>query len=703
VARSDLAQLADAYGVATEFWDWRGQHVDVPEPTLAAVLSALGADLADPVAALAARRRSAWSRMLPPVLVVREGDPATVDVHVRHGSVVEVWVEPEGGGARLDLRQVENLAPPEQVDGELVGEASFEVPAGLGLGYHMVRASSGDRLAEMRLVVTPRRLRLPAHVEGSAGWGLATQLYSVRSADSWGVGDLVDLADLCTWCVGEHGGDFVLVNPIHAVAPVEPMEPSPYLPTTRGFANPLYLRVERVPEYARLDWRTRWEVDRLRSRLAVEVDDVDRIERDACWRAKRQALEHLYGVDRSPGRDLSYRSFLRRQGQSLEDHARWCAIAEQHGPDWRAWPEELHDPRSAAVEGFAREHDAQVDFHRWLQWLMDEQLDEVQAGARRQGMAIGVMHDLAVGVQVSGVDAWRLQDVYAQGMTVGAPPDAYSQTGQGWSQPPWRPDRLAEAAYEPFREMIASTFAHAGGVRIDHVAGLFRLWWIPDGASPTQGTYVHYDHDALVGVLALEAHRAGAVVVGEDVGVVEPWVRSYLNDRGILGTSILWFERDYEGDGQPLPPDAWRELCLASVTTHDLPPSAGYLAGDHVYLRADLGLLTRTIAEELADSEAERDLWLTVLRDLGLLGDQPSEAEVVEALHRFLAQTPARLRCLALTDAVGERRTQNQPGSVDEYPNWRVPLADADGKQLFLEDVFTSARAARLIAAVRGG
>ena len=220
------------------------------------------------------------------------------------------------------------------------------------------------------------------------------------------------------------------------------------------------------------------------------------------------------------------------------------------------------------------------------------------------------MHDLAVGVSPHGADAWGLQSTYAGGITVGAPPDPYNQNGQDWNQPPWRPDRLAATAYAPFRQMVSTILRHAGGIRVDHVIGLFRLWWIPAGAGPTGGTYVRYDHEAMIGILALEAKRAGALVVGEDLGTVEPWVRTYLRERGILGTSILWFEFDWDGDQSPLAPEKWRELCLASVTTHDLPPTAAYLAGDHVRLRDRLGVLTRSLAEELAADEAERQAWL---------------------------------------------------------------------------------------------
>jgi 4-alpha-glucanotransferase len=316
-------------------------------------------------------------------------------------------------------------------------------------------------------------------------------------------------------------------------------------------------------------------------------------------------------------------------------------------------------------------------------------------------MSLGVMHDLAVGVHPRGADAWSLGDTYAEGISVGAPPDPYNQNGQDWSQPPWRPDRLAETAYAPFRAMVSTILRHAGGIRVDHVIGLFRLWWIPAGLGPTQGTYVRYDHEAMIGILALEAQRAEALVVGEDLGTVEPWVRDYLSERGILGTSILWFEFDWEGNGRPLPPERWRELCLASVTTHDLPPTAAYLAGDHVRLRDRLGVLTRPLDEELAAAQQERQAWVDQLSESGLLTQGQDEEQLIEALHRYLTLTPSRLQCVALTDAVGDRRAQNQPGTTDEYPNWRVPLTGADGQPLLLEDVFASARAAELAAVFR--
>jgi 4-alpha-glucanotransferase len=316
-------------------------------------------------------------------------------------------------------------------------------------------------------------------------------------------------------------------------------------------------------------------------------------------------------------------------------------------------------------------------------------------------MSLGVVHDLAVGASPIGADSWAWQDELAQRISVGAPPDPYAQTGQDWNQPPWRPDRLAQLSYAPFRDLIRSVLRYCGGLRVDHIIGLFRLWWVPDGAGPTQGTYVRYDHDAFIAILMLEAQRADAVVIGEDLGTVEPWVRDYLRERGILGTSILWFEFDWNGDGAPLPPERWREYCLAAVTTHDLPPTAGYLAGEHVRLRHQLGLLTRPLDEELAADHAEQAAWLDLLRARGMLVEDADEATTVMALHRTLKAAPSRLRCLALTDAIGERRTQNQPGTVDQYPNWRVPLGGPDGQPIYLEDVYTSDRAAALAETMR--
>jgi 4-alpha-glucanotransferase len=276
----------------------------------------------------------------------------------------------------------------------------------------------------------------------------------------------------------------------------------------------------------------------------------------------------------------------------------------------------------------------------------------------------------------------------------------YNQLGQDWHQPPWHPTRLAEAGYKPFREMLATVLRHSGGIRVDHILGFFRLWWVPEGNSPVDGAYVRFDHDAMIGILALEAHRAGAVVIGEDLGTFEPWVRDYLAARGILGTSILWFEND--GD-TPLPPERYRLQALSSVNTHDLPPTAGYLAGDHVTLRNALGLLERSAEEERLEHNAKLEKMMDLLRQRGLLSssDAGSEQERIEALHRLLAQTPSVLLGVALVDAVGERRVQNQPGTTSaQYPNWQVPLANSDGDSVLIDSLEGDERFNSLLAAV---
>lgn len=697
-----LVELARALGVATEYWDWQGRHVTVSASTVRAVLAALGVEAASDEAAevsLAELAERPWRRVLPPVVVSRSGSSPWVPVHVPHGEVVQVWVELEEGGRR-ELAQREHWVEPRVVEGRQVGEATFEVPADLPLGWHRLVARHGGRTSTCVLVVTPDQLVLPAALAGeNRAWGFMTQLYSVRSSRSWGVGDLDDLAELAVWSAVDLQADFVLVNPLHAAEPIGDMEPSPYLPTTRRFVNPLYIRVEAVPEVAAMPAAQRqlleWQAE-----AAREMNTVDGIDRDAAWRAKQSALEAVFALERTPGREREFELFCVEQGQGLVDFATWCALAQEHGLPWGCWPAGLHDPTSDEVAAERERLADRVEFHRWLQWVADEQLDAAQRRAREAGMTLGVIHDLAVGVHPEGADAWGLGAALARGVTVGAPPDPFNQLGQDWSQPPWRPDQLAELAYAPYRDMLRTVLRHAGGVRVDHVLGLFRLWWVPQGAAPTQGTYVRYDHEALVGILALEAHRAGAVVVGEDLGVVEPWVRTYLRERGILGTSILWFEKDQ--DGNPLPPEAWRELCLATVTTHDLPPTAGYLAGVHVALREQLGLLSRPVAEEARIDAAERDSVLAALVARGLIGEGAGEREVVEGLHRFLTWTPSRLIGVALPDAVGDRRAINQPGTDEEYPNWRVPLADGAGTPVLLEDLLRSRRVRSLARAVRG-
>ncbi|HYB49346.1 MAG TPA: 4-alpha-glucanotransferase [Streptosporangiaceae bacterium] len=540
-------------------------------------------------------------------------------------------------------------------------------------------------------------------------WGFTVQLYSVRSRASWGHGDLRDLADLATWSGRELGADFVLVNPLHAAEPLPPISPSPYLPMTRRHVSPLYLRIEDIPEYGRLGAADRARVDDLGAPLRTASTTAALIDRDAVWAAKRAALEIVHSVPLGPDRRADFDAFRAPGRGTVDEWAVWCAIAEAYGPDWRTWPAALTDPCSAEVTAFGRSRADRVDFHAWLQWLAAEQSAAAQLAARHAGMTIGVINDLAVGAHPGGADAWARQDVIVSGVSVGAPPDEFNQLGQDWTLPPWHPGWLSALRAKPLAELAAATTRHAGGMRIDHVMGLARLWWIPAGMSPGQGTYVRYDHELLGGVLAAEAARAGALVIGEDLGTVEPGLRHFLAARRLLGTSMLWFER--RADGTPRRPRGWRRGCLATVGTHDMPPAAAFLTGEQVTIRAGLGLLTRPEKEERAAARTETARWLAVLAREGLLSRQAgppgasgvTPEEFTAALYAYLTRTPSMLVGVSLAEAVGERRPQNMPGTVDEYPNWRIPLAGSDGRPVMLEDLPAHPGVRTVAEAVSGG
>ncbi|RLL66803.1 4-alpha-glucanotransferase [Streptomyces sp. Z26] len=714
-----LARLASAHGVCTSYEPVAGQRVDVPGDSVVAVLAALGVDASTPdaVRRSLARHERESRRLLPPTVVLRAGSARSTLPALPDGTTLRVDPEDPDAG--------HPAGPVAATGGTGTRSRDWTPGTPLPLGAHTLHARAPDgRTARATLLVVPDRIAGPrGRGADGRGFGLLTQLYSLLSARSWGMGDLGDLAELAAWTGRAHRADFVQLNPLHAAVPggagaADATDPSPYRPSTRRFPDPVHLRVEAVPEYAHLSDAARLRAAELSVRAAGLRDAVlragARIDRDAVWALKREALELVRQVPLGPGRRAAYCDFLAARGTALEDHATWCAFAEAHGPDWRTWPAGLDDPRSTRTARARRELLDRVDFHSWLAWLTDEQLGHAQRAARDAGMAVGLVHDLAVGVHPHGADSWAQRDVFAAGMSIGAPPDAFNPRGQDWGLPPWRPDALAHQGYAPYREVLSGLLRHSGALRIDHVMGLFRLWWVPDGRPPTEGAYVRYDAEAMLGALALEAHRAGAAVIGEDLGTVEDGVREELADRGVLGTSVLWFERDHPRDGAarartaaeppPLPPDAWRAGCLATVTTHDLPPAAARLSGDHVVLRDRLGLLARPLPVEVSADAAETAGWLGLFRRLGLLpegvGDEEAE---IKAAHRFLVRTPARMLGVWLPDAIGDRRPQNVPGTSGEYPNWRLPVADGGGTPYGLEDLAASPRVHALLDEVRRG
>ena len=701
----ELRRIADANGIATGFWNWYGNWVGVSASTLLKVLGALGLPLnesstvGDVYEAQRLTEEREWRRTLPPTIVARQGGGYMFPVHVPDGSWVNVqWVLEDGRKGACD--QVDRYVPPRMIDGELVGRATFDVPRWLPLGWHrLVATVEGGHVESATLIIVPNTLSLPLLESSRRVWGVNAQLYSTRSASSWGIGDAADLADLAAVCA-DKGADFLLVNPVHASQPVSPLETSPYLPVSRRWLNPIYIRPESIEEYASLPQASRAAIERLSDETRQFATREDLIDRDRSWEAKREALEVIFAAPRSYHRQSQLDRFIERGGSELSNYALWCALVEREGTI--ELPEDLARSSAPRVELERLELAERVDFYQWCQWVVAEQLEHAQHVAREVGMEIGIMADLAVGVHPYGSEKWSRPELFASGMSVGAPPDVYSQQGQNWSQPPWSPRSLADSGYLPLRDMVRAALANAGAVRIDHILGMFRLWWIPDGCAATEGTYVYYDHEAMMGVILLEAQRAGAVVIGEDLGVVEPWVRDYLRERGVLGTSVVWFEK--EGGGWPLRPEHYRDRALAAVNIHDLPPTLGYIRGIQTTLRSELGLLTDDIETVRAGDRLELEQMGARLHEYGCIdGAEPSERETVEGLYRYVAKTPSKLVVASLVDAVGDVRPQNMPGTgADLYPNWCVPLCDSDGEEVAIEDLPTDERLTSLFALLRG-
>jgi 4-alpha-glucanotransferase len=623
----ELSELAAAHGVATGYRDGDRRPVTVDEDVVVRVLGLLDVDASTPHArraALAAARERARSGGLPGTIAARTDRPRPLP-----GPGVLV----DDAGGRRDVT---------------------EIPAGLEPGWY--RLETGDR--EVTVVVAP-----PSLPDPDRSWGWMLQLYALHSRASWGIGDLGDLREFTAWTGREHGAGAVLLNPLHAFTPVPPVQPSPYTPSSRRFGTPLALRITDLDAYAAADADTRAEVDALRPETASAGMDPstggERIEHDRVWAAKRSALELLWRSAGRPGTDTV--------DADLVGFATFCALAERYGGRWSRWPEHLRRPGPAPAELAPR-----VAFHTWVQLQVQAQLAAARDTAREHGVRL--IHDLAVGCDPEGADGWALQDVLALGVRVGAPPDAFSQQGQDWGLPPWRPDRLDATGYTAYRDLLRALLRQADGLRIDHVAGLWRLWWVPPGCSADRGTYVHYDAEVMLAVLTLEAHRAGALVIGEDLGTVEPEVTEGLAERHMLGSSVLWFTRDLDAAGEPLLPSArWSANSVATVSTHDLPTAMGFLRGEHVRARAELGLLDDVGAEERR-AVADRAELVALLETEGFAAPGADDEQLVVAMHAFLAATRSRLALVSPYDIIGEVRQPNLPGTVDEYPNWRLPL-----------------------------
>jgi 4-alpha-glucanotransferase len=514
-------------------------------------------------------------------------------------------------------------------------EVAGELPPDLTPGYHLMEPRSG---LPYRLVASPGRAPMPA----DALWGFSAQLYAARSRASWGIGDLADLHRIGSWSKSL-GAGVVLINPLHASSPVQAQQASPYFPGSRCCLNPIYLAVDEVPGAS-----GRAEVADAGT-AGRALNERRLIDRDRIWALKATALEAIF-CDFAG--DDEFDAYRVERGPALEAFATFCALAERHGGVWQEWPAEFRRPSAAAVGEFASSPSGRlrITYHAWLQWLLDRQL--VRASAQ-----MGVVQDLAVGVDPGGADSWIWQETFADGMRIGAPPDEFNTRGQDWCLPALDPWRMRSAGYEPWIESLRAGFRHGYGLRVDHVMGLFRLYWIPAGATPAEGAYVRYPHHDLLNILSLEAHRAGAMVMGEDLGTVENEVRRDLAERQILTYRLWWFEADS--------PSTWPRAALGAVSTHDLPTVAGLFSGSDLETQRRLGLQP--------NEEASADLHRKLLRCTGS-SERTAVEEVITRTYADLAEAPCVLVAATLEDALAIEERPNMPGTLDEWPNWSIAL-----------------------------
>ena len=587
----------DEWGIDRYYEDAFGKWHATPDETRRAVLAAMEINSQSQPSGEA------------PVLFIRPAHPACL-------------IEP----GKLTLESGEEL----QVD--------RAIPANLPIGYHSFQSDEGGE--PVRVVVCPDKCYLPDDLKI---WGWSLQLYALRSARSWGIGDLHDLTDLARWSATELGAGTLMINPLHAATPVVPIQPSPYYPSSRQYRNPLYLRIEDIPG-AR---ESACDLEGLAS-MARQLNSKRLIDRDAVFRLKMEALECIW---KSAKTGATFDAYRARESRDLERFALFCVLSEQYGAGWQAWPEQYRHPRASGIRAFLSEHVDRVRFHMWIQWLIEEQL----AGS---GYNLAVMQDLPIGVDPGGADAWAWQDVFAKGVSVGAPPDKFNTGGQDWGLPPFIPWKLRNAGYEPFIKTIRATLRNAGGLRVDHVLGLFRLFWVPQGLGPAKGAYVRYNADELLGIVALESQRARAFVVGEDLGTVEQGVSEKLQRNGILSYRVFWFETK--------PPSTYPELALSAISTHDLPTIAGMWSGSDLEMQKKIGLKPNVEGTEESRQQ--------IVKFGGVKPRSPVD-EVIARTHDALATAPSRIVTAQLDDALGVEERPNMPATTgDVHPNWCMAL-----------------------------
>lgn len=717
-----LKALADYCGIAGEYHDiWGGHHPTSAEARRALLAAMhLPAD-ADPAALMERLDADDWRRALPPVCVARAGEPIRLALVLPAADCARPWrwTVLREDGARASAPCVPAALPrlgERELDGVALARHELELPAIEQTGYHRLLLEDGRDAFSMPLIVVPSRCHQPEAIrDGGRIWGPTVQLYGLRSARNWGIGDFGDLARLVEFTAAA-GGDIVGVNPLHALFPDNPAHISPYSPSQRGFYNVLYLDVEALPEFAACEAaRHRVASAEFSARLEA-LRAAPLVDYPGVAKAKFEILELLFAhFQRNPGpRNAAFAAWRDAQGKELERLARHEALQahfrsqDANAWGWPAWPAEYRDPESAAVQAFVAAHPDAIAWHAWLQWLADEQLAAVAARARERGLAVGLYQDLAVGANPGGAETWNWQEVFATGnggAHAGAPPDPLNLMGQDWGLPPFVPERLRAAAYRPFIDILRANMKHAGALRIDHVMGLMRVFWVPAGMHATEGAYVHYPFEDMLGIVALESQRNRCLVIGEDLGTVPEGFRPRLADCGVLSYHPLIFERYPDGNFR-LPADVAPQA-LVAVSTHDLPTLRGYWRGQDLEVCTALNLFPNEDLRQhlFAERGWDRGRLLWALERENLLpegaGKDPAAMpditpETVLAVHAYLARTPSQIMMVQPEDMLGVLEQPNLPGTLEhQHPNWqrRLPVP--------VEDWGAHPRFAALAAALR--
>ena len=692
---SALQALAQHLGVIPAYWDiWGGHHV-AGESALRATLAAMGHDCAtesECEATLDALRQASRREMLPPVWVRRDSAPLLL--RLPDICTSGKWrLRFEDGSETAGEFQVGELPPREAAEGRTARE--LPLPP-LPLGYHALEVAAAGLRAVCAVIVCPQCCHeLPA---GQRVWGLGLQLYGLRSRRNWGMGDYGDLATAGGY-LAQKGGALLGINPLHGLFPERPPHASPYSPSSRCFLNPLYLDVTALEGYSEacLGVRDRNALDKLRPSALVDYEGVARLK----WRVLRRVYQAFAKGHLKKGstRAEVFAEFVEQGGEALARWAIFCCLQTHFHAErpevngWQDWPAAYRDPTSPEVAAFAAAHAEDIHFHQYLEWQ-----GRLQLGKAGRALSLGLYGDLAVGVERGGADVWIDQRLYALDASVGAPPDDIGPQGQDWGLPPWLPERLRGEAYAPFIRMLRANMAFCGALRIDHIMGLFRLFWVPPGHKAEQGLYVRYPIDDLMGIVALESVRNRCVVVGEDLGTVPDEVRAAMARYGVLSYRVFYFEKDWS-NGRFKHPHEYPAQALVAATTHDLPTLAGFWRGRDLDWRERLRLCPPgTCAGHRQRRAEERTRLLQALQECGLDPGTVGEGEVppalTQAVYRLLARTPSAILMVQGEDLLAEEEQPNLPGTVDGHPNWRRRLS------INLEDWGEFAQAHGLLAAL---